>query len=340
MEELAAFGISKNNPKSEFTIGLSRVNTSSLKDLRSLLFDEAKRANLTAEFSVLVRRLDTAVNPVRGKYVEDIWTLVQCIKNSKEIPRTLLKNGKQNKHVFAASQQSLKEDACQNGPHTQCRTPNISINLESQSVSESHPCDSCALPPSCPTTHDQTRYFLAYTSVMRELNILKNEITLMKYTNPSTSEPSYADLVAEVANLRVEIESLRSVSDTPSQTKPSTDTTHVPELQPHSQTKEAKAVLKSLNISAWNCRGLSKAIPYIQLLANDHDIIIISWPNTGYGHMSYTTWTLSMKTSLELAVLTVGWMNAVLLLEGVVGLLCYGEKTLLFHLFKSPQTES
>ena len=47
-----------------------------------------------------------------------------------------------------------------------------------------------------------------------------------------------------------------------------------------------------------------------------------------------------MKTSLELAVLTVGWMKAVLLLEGVVGLLCYGEKTLLFHLFKSPQTES
>ena len=48
----------------------------------------------------------------------------------------------------------------------------------------------------------------------------------------------------------------------------------------------APAMLKSIKIVAWNCRGLSQAIPYIQLLAEVHDVIVLSehWLGCGNGN--------------------------------------------------------
>ena len=65
--DLAAYGVSFNVPNSEFTAGLRHSPATSLAELRSLLFHEAKISGLTDMYSVLVRRLDKPVNPVKSK---------------------------------------------------------------------------------------------------------------------------------------------------------------------------------------------------------------------------------------------------------------------------------
>ena len=74
MENLATYGVSFNVPNSEFTAGLRHSPATSLAELRSLLFYEAKISGLTDMYSVLVRRLDKPVNPVKVK--KDIYLLL------------------------------------------------------------------------------------------------------------------------------------------------------------------------------------------------------------------------------------------------------------------------
>lgn len=107
MELLAKFGVHSDLPKNEFVGQLVSNTTSSLRDLRRLLFQEASNLGLLDTDLVdipLVERCDTAIRPASTKLSDDIWTIVQCTCNLDSIPRTLLRNGKRSKDVLTASQ--------------------------------------------------------------------------------------------------------------------------------------------------------------------------------------------------------------------------------------------
>ena len=82
MERLANFDVHSDLPKNEFVGQLVSHTTSSLRDLRRLLFQEASNLELLDKDLVdipLVERRDTAIRPACTKLSEDIWTIVQCI---------------------------------------------------------------------------------------------------------------------------------------------------------------------------------------------------------------------------------------------------------------------
>ena len=78
--------MSMNIPKCEFTATLYSSPVHRLEELRTNLFKEAKHAGLTDIYSVLVTRKDAPTNPVKHKFIDDNWCLVQCIKCNKVLP--------------------------------------------------------------------------------------------------------------------------------------------------------------------------------------------------------------------------------------------------------------
>ena len=91
-------------------------------------------------------------------------------------------------------------------------------------------------------------------------------------------QPSLDKLVAEVANLRIEVEDLKSRGQSAQSGTggaPSGQEAVTPDMP-------SGAVQTSLRVCTWNCHGLMQALPYIQELAEEHDVIILSehwlWP--------------------------------------------------------------
>ena len=128
------------------------------------------------------------------------------------------------------------------------------------------------------STHNHLNCATAYSSIMRELNILRDELSNVKSVKSSSPQTTMDKLVAEIANLRVEIEDLKSRSHVEH-----SGTNDVPtEREATSPAMEPGAVQTSLRVCAWNCRGFSQALPYIQHLAQEHDVIVLSehwlWP--------------------------------------------------------------
>ncbi len=117
------------------------------------------------------------------------------------------------------------------------------------------------------------RESFAYSTIMKELNIVKREVSILKSTSSSTRcSPSDPELRNEIARLRSEFQSLKA---TISQDSSATDHLSFP-------TQHDPQTSSELKIVAWNCRGLSKAIPLTQDVATNHDVIILTehwlWP--------------------------------------------------------------
>ena len=104
----------------------------------------------------LVNRKDTAAKPLRIKLVEDVWTISDCLKHKKVLPRSVLRNGKQDRATFentrisqsSAHHVPAKRDDKQ-GPDTQNVTE----------VSQSN---------------------FALTTLMKDMNIIKNELQSLR----------------------------------------------------------------------------------------------------------------------------------------------------------------
>ena len=105
MELLRKHGVSSDLPRAEFVYTIRRKGAEFLEDVKSELFISAKNCDLARSNGILVRRKDSAMNPLAKKLAEDVWTLADCLNNRKEVPRTLLKNGKRAFREFQASQQ-------------------------------------------------------------------------------------------------------------------------------------------------------------------------------------------------------------------------------------------
>ena len=103
MEVLSKFGISGNLSRNELTLALSNLPVSSLKSLRSTLFNSAKRKELVVNSGILVNRRDTAAKPISEKLSADVCTLVDCLRHNVDVPRVLLRNGKRDRATFESS---------------------------------------------------------------------------------------------------------------------------------------------------------------------------------------------------------------------------------------------
>ena len=140
------------------------------------------------------------------------------------------------------------------------------------------PTQSPEQPSQVSSQHSVSRYAFATSAVMRELNLLKNEVRDIKSTLSSLSCAQESDMALrnEVASIRLTLSGILNNKH------------HAPDpLNGISQTITRQPCIlhetqTSLHISAWNCRGLSNAIPYLQSLAEVSDMIVIDehwlWP--------------------------------------------------------------
>ena len=102
MDQLNRAGVDLELPREQLSSFLQGAySVDQLNKIRSCLFEDAKNSGLVSSKDVLVRRLKRAVGPPLGKkYADDVAELVYCIKNSRELPRLLLTNGKRSAAVY------------------------------------------------------------------------------------------------------------------------------------------------------------------------------------------------------------------------------------------------
>ena len=254
-------GLTEQASKSEFLSTLSRLSNDSLLSLRASVFEACASLDLAPSNIPLVTRRGTAANPITDKHAGDIWTLTDCLRHKKSVPRVLLRNGKRDKTTHLNFQSSSSQA-------TSMLSCTITADLTSE-VSQPSTADLVgALPP--PSS-------VAISMIMKEINIIKNDLHSLK-----TSVSSLQDLHPSDSALRDEVALLRK-----SQTSPTLLTwCRHPALQhrmgPLLRTRDQLTSLRGLRITAWNCRGVSSAVPYLQVLAETSDIISISehwlWP--------------------------------------------------------------
>ena len=74
--------------------------------------------DLADDGDVLVRRMKCSGKTVKGKHIEDVWSLVCSIRRDEEVPRVILRNGKRSREEFQQSQvrcrpkQKRRRDEC------------------------------------------------------------------------------------------------------------------------------------------------------------------------------------------------------------------------------------
>ncbi len=99
-----SLGLNPDDPKDSLTTALKLIDEPRLKQLRQHLFDEARQKGLVHTNSQLVTRLRRARgSSMQVKLTDDIVTLIYHLRNRLQIPRVLLKNGKRDINTFVES---------------------------------------------------------------------------------------------------------------------------------------------------------------------------------------------------------------------------------------------
>ena len=255
MEVLSKFGISGNLSRNELDpCSISNLPVSSLKSLRSTLFNSAKRKELVVDSGILVNRKDTAAKPILEKILADVCTLVDCVRHNVDVPRVLLRNGKRDRATFESSQVST--DIVMDEP-TLAETPSM------LGPSHTGPLQTVPFPP---------REEFAMSMVMNELNLVKDEIRHLKSTlsTLSCTQNSDAALREEVANLRQMVTQFIHEKTEPT-------SVGFPTISLPMHTRATNQILgSSIQVATWNCRGLAHAVPYLQFLVEQSNVIILT----------------------------------------------------------------
>ena len=207
---------------------------------------------------------------------QDIWTLTDCRKHKKTVPRVLLRNGKRDKTSFLNSVLVPSQSSCSSQPTYSSSPPASSPsnldNLDASSVVGSP--SECGASQSAPASLPSHSSF-ATSVIMKEINIIKNELNSLKSSVSSLHSrlPSDNALRDEIACLRQSLNATHPPS-APHRLSATSCSTSFPNLRHPSS--------RGLNVTSWNCRGLSSAVLYLQVLADKSDIISISehwlWP--------------------------------------------------------------
>ena len=140
MDSLQRLGIHPHLSKPDFLLALNSLSITVLGDLRYALFVDAVNKELVCNKKILVNRRGSAINPLPRKLAEDIWTLTDCLKHKKLVPRMILKNGKRDRETFENTQSTQPIQPTQ----SPMSIPNDSI--ESEVTNRSSNCDRQANP--------------------------------------------------------------------------------------------------------------------------------------------------------------------------------------------------
>ena len=89
------------------TFGPSRADSGGVKDLRFALYEDAYGRGLMAVYAPVERR-KYGGKSVKEKHVEDVWELMCAIRDKREVPRTLLRNGKRSRREWLCSQEKIE----------------------------------------------------------------------------------------------------------------------------------------------------------------------------------------------------------------------------------------
>ena len=152
MEKFRELGLDLNVPKTECVSALATQPVDTLLDLRTCLFNHAAEKSLVTPGDELVgRRVTRTGKPLSEKLSDDIWTIIQCIKGSSPVPRSVLKNGKRDRSYLDA--------------------------LRAQSLAAPGPSDSRTLIDAPQViVSDEVRY----STIKKEINSLKEEVRSLK----------------------------------------------------------------------------------------------------------------------------------------------------------------
>ena len=107
MELLEKFGVSGELSRREFERRLARADSGGVKDLRFALYEDAYRRGLMAVYAPVERR-KYGGKSLKEKHVEDVWELMCAIRDKREVPRTLLRNGKRSRCEWLRSQEKIE----------------------------------------------------------------------------------------------------------------------------------------------------------------------------------------------------------------------------------------
>ena len=151
-----------------------------------------------------------------------------------------------------------------------------------------------------------------------EIRQLKSEIASMRNLPPANSPSDYhLEIGRELSKLKSEVSILREKANflsTTSSQEPYSPPSNPANQDPHTSSDRIK-------ITAWNCRGLANAYPYLNHLMSDgSDVIILSehwlWPfhldqlqdiHPDYAGFGFAEKRLNEKSQLTKAV--VGWAS-------------------------------
>ena len=117
----------------EFERRLARADSGGVKDLRFALYEDAYRRGLMAVYAP-VERKKYGSNSVEEKYVEDVWELMCAIRDKREVPRTLLRNGKRSRCEWLRSQEKMEGTMlCEGGGSSTSHSIEDTVEEELQS---------------------------------------------------------------------------------------------------------------------------------------------------------------------------------------------------------------
>ena len=191
MEELTRNGISSSLPKGELIDALSKLHIVTLRSVRTAFFENTKSKGLCVSTAILVNRRDTAACPLSAKLSHDVWALMDCLRHNVNVPRSLLRNGKRDRSTFEASQVPTVDEHLLVSSMPRHIEPSIP------------PSQSCQQSSQVPSQLLVSRETFATSTVMRELNLLKNEVRDIKsaLSSLSCTQGSDTTLRNEVANI-------------------------------------------------------------------------------------------------------------------------------------------
>lgn len=245
-----------------------------LTGLRLCMFEEANSYSLTEPNDVLVNRKGSALCPKCHAIASDILSLATSILNREAVPRSLLRNGKrcfQDISAWRASGMDQVAVASQEAHAYSQQQSTLTREQSQQSRLEVTP---------MPTAQSFASFMIA-----KDVYELKTKIDNLQ------RRISRVESLSSPAIIKKELQQIKSISAMQTQ-KPEhhnvttgTQTSNaysrqLPDEYPANQSSPVAA--HSLSVATWNCRGLSNGVPYIEHLANSHNIIIVSehwlWP--------------------------------------------------------------
>ena len=301
--------------KEEAIRDLLALPIDTLSGIRTCLFEECRENGLTHPNDVIIRRKGSAVHSASKLLGEDVLSLAACLQNQSTVPQTISRNGKKDSTALNSWRNSNKcraeVDASRSAAasFSQSFTPEASTTSD-HSIATSHDSQPHDYHLPNPSTFASNIISRDINSLRAEVTTLKSQLSLLEqHSDLGIIKNELQQMKSMLVELSLKVSNTSGITETSTagtQTFPASETSdadgpHDTDVCTHAapspavlttevraannqahQTAEADTPTSDFKIAAWNCRGLNKALPYIETLAEEHDVIVLSehwlWP--------------------------------------------------------------